>query len=136
MNVSRPSIDIGFVAHDIDAMLGFYCDDLGLEKVDAVTLPGNRTMHRLRCGEGLVKIQELHDGAPDKGPDGITSQAGVRYFTIWLSDLPELAARLEAKGVRFARPLAEYRPGIFNAMVMDPDGNTIELSDDSRAAAS
>lgn len=134
MRVCRPSIDLGLVTSDIEASLRFYCEDLGLEKVDAISLPGSRTMHRLRCGDGLLKIQELHDGPPAPGPPGITARAGIRYFTIWVSDLPELAARLEARGVPFARALQEYRLGVFNAMVFDPDGNTIELSDDSRAS--
>lgn len=122
-------LDVGLVASDIEAMLHFYTELLGLEPTDSAQLPGNRTLHRLRCGDGLVKLQEYHDGPPALGPRGLAAQAGVRYFTIRLSGLPALAERLEAAGVEFARPLVEYQPGVWNCMVVDPDGNTIELHD-------
>lgn len=136
MKLSKPSMDIGIVASDIEASMRFYCEDLGLEKVSESTLPGNRTLHRLQCGDGLVKLQEYHDGAPDAGPPGIPAQAGIRYFTLWVSDLPAEAERLAARGVKFTRPLGQSPSGSYSAMIEDPDGNTIEFIDDSGVTGS
>ena len=58
---------------------------------------------------------------------GLGAQSGIRYFTISVRDLPGVVKKLEAKGLTFAVPLREARPGVWIAMLEDPDGNTVEL---------
>ena len=43
------------------------------------------------------------------------------------SDGAGLVAGLEAKGIKPTVPVTEFRPGVTIAMVMDPDGNTVEF---------
>ncbi len=127
MDVAKPGIDLGVLVRDIEGCLRFYCEDLGLPKVAEIPFPGNRTMHRIQIGDSVLKLMQYQDGAPPAGPTGREEQAGIRYFTIAIHDLPGVIARLEAKGHRFTVPLRQSRPGVWIAMLQDPDGNTVEL---------
>jgi catechol 2,3-dioxygenase-like lactoylglutathione lyase family enzyme len=127
MEIVKEGVDIGVLVRDVDGCLKFYCEDLGLKKVGEVPFPGNRVQHRIQIGNSVLKLMENKDGAPPAGPRGRTSQAGIRYFTISVSNLPQLVKDLEAKGLQFVVPLTSTRPGVQIAMVEDPDGNTVEL---------
>jgi glyoxylase I family protein len=127
MEITKPGIDLGVLVRNIDACLAFYCEDLGLPKVAEVPFPGGRTMHRIQIGDSVLKLMQYGDGAPPAGPAGRESQSGIRYFTISVRDLPATVAALETKGHRFSVPLRESRPGVWIAMLEDPDGNTVEL---------
>ena len=127
MEIAKPGIDLGVLVRDVDACLKFYCEDLGLPKVGEIPFPGNRTMHRIQIGDTVLKLMQYHDGAPPPGPRGLAAQSGIRYFTISVRNLPAVVAGLEAKGHTFTVPLRESRPGVWIAMLEDPDGNTVEL---------
>lgn len=127
MEIAKPGIDLGILVRDIDACLKFYCDGLGLTKVAEIPFPGNRLMHRLQIGDTVLKLMQFQDGAPAAGPRGMGAQAGIRYFTIAVKNLPDVVKALEAKGLEFVVPLREARPGVWIAMLEDPDGNTVEL---------
>jgi catechol 2,3-dioxygenase-like lactoylglutathione lyase family enzyme len=127
MQVTKDSVDIGVHVRDIDAMLAFYCDALGLPKDGEVTFPGGRTQHRIKIGSALLKLMEHEQDAPPAGPKGMRAQSGIRYFTISIRDLDGTVRDLEAKGLSFVVPPREARPGVWIAMVEDPEGNTVEL---------
>lgn len=127
MEITKPGIDLGVLVRDVDACLKFYCDDLGLQKVAELPFPGNRTMHRIQIGDTVLKLMQYKDGAPPAGPRGREAQAGIRYFTISVKDLRGIIKDLEAKGHTFVVPLREARPGVWIAMLEDPEGNTVEL---------
>ena len=107
MEIVSRSIDIGLVVTDIAASLEFYCGTLGWEKVGEMSLPGHRTMHLLRVGDSLVKLQVLHDGAPPLGPRGMLEQAGIRYFTVEVRELERVVEELKRSGCEFTRPFQE-----------------------------
>ena len=130
MEINKPGIDLGVLVRDVDACLKFYCEDLGLPKVAEVPFPGGRTMHRIQIGDSVLKLMQYQDGAPPAGPRGLATQSGIRYFTISVRDLPGAVAALTAKGHSFSVPLRESRPGVWIAMLEDPDGNTVELLGD------
>lgn len=130
MQIAKDAVDIGVYVRDIDACLRFYCDGLGLTKVGEVAFPGGRTQHRLQIGGSLLKLMEFPEDPPPAGPPGRMAQAGIRYFTIGVRNLPALVGELEAKGLTFAVPLRESRPGVWIAMLEDPEGNTVELLED------
>jgi catechol 2,3-dioxygenase-like lactoylglutathione lyase family enzyme len=127
VEITKPGIDLGVLVRDIDACLKFYCDGLGLQKVAEIQFPGNRTMHRIQIGDTVLKLMQYQEDAPAAGPRGLGAQAGIRYFTISVKDLRGVIKDLEAKGLTFVVPLREARPGVFIAMLEDPEGNTVEL---------
>ena len=129
MEIAKEGIDLGVLVHDIDACLRFYCDDLGLPKVGELPFPGNRTQHRVQVGNSVLKLMQYQDGAPPAGPRGLAAQSGIRYFTILTRGLAGLVKDLEGKGHTFSTPLREIRPGVWIAILEDPDGNTVDLQE-------
>ncbi len=122
---AKDSLDLGILVSDIDASLHFYRDLLGLKFIEERPASFG-TMYRLRYGSSDFKVIKP-DVLPLKSPDGIPSQLGFRYVTLIVKNLSELCADLRKKGVPFAVPEKESRPGVRLAMVKDPDGNIVEF---------
>jgi catechol 2,3-dioxygenase-like lactoylglutathione lyase family enzyme len=121
----KHSLDLGIVVSDIKASLNFYQNTLGLEFV-GITPVWFGTMHRLRFGTSDFKLIEPQK-VPPKGAIGLESQVGFRYVTFQVKNLSELCSELKSRGIEFALPERETRPGVRIAMVKDPDGNIVEF---------
>ena len=125
MKPAKDSLDLGILVSDIKASLNFYQNILGLEFV-GITPVWFGTMHRLRFGTSDFKLVDPKT-VPPKGVIGLEKQLGFRYVTFVIKNLTELCAELKGKGIEFALPETEVRPGIRVAMVKDPDGNIVEF---------
>ena len=125
MKAGKDSLDLGIVVSDIKASLNFYQNTLGLEFV-GITPVWFGTMHRLRFGTSDFKLIEPQK-VPPKGAIGLESQVGFRYVTFQVKNLSELCSELKSRGIEFALPERETRPGVRIAMVKDPDGNIVEF---------
>ena len=128
--VTRPGIDLGIVCRNGTAMLGFYRDVLGLEHYASHPMPLGLggTMHRVRCGETTLKLVEpakMPEATATPGPP--TAATGIRYFTFFVADLDATLARVAAAGAKIAVPRTNARPGVDISMVVDPDGNWVEI---------
>ena len=130
ISLTKDSIDLGIVVRDADAALAFYRDVLGFDHVADTPMPGAfpGTMHRLMCGASLIKLVALDD-LPDAAaaPGGITAASGYRYFTISVTDIDGLTARCRDAGYEVPVDCAEIRPKVRISMIVDPDGNWVEL---------
>ena len=130
VKLAKQAIDLGIVIRDSEASLKFYRDTLGFEHVADIPMPlgGGGTMHRLNCGDTLVKLVHF-DKTPDASnpPGGIAKASGYRYFTMIVSNLAEIMATCEQAGYKIAVPVREARPGVTIGMVEDPDGNWVEF---------
>ena len=126
----KQSIDLGIVIRDSEASLAFYRDILGLEHVMDMPMPigGGGVMHRMKSGSATLKLVRF-DTAPtvSNAPGPIPGSIGLRYFTIWISNLDEAMAQIEAAGYAVSTPIVTVRPGVRVAIVVDPDGNLVEL---------
>ena len=122
---AKDSLDLGIIASDIKASLNFYQNILGLEFV-GITPVWFGTMHRLRFGTSDFKLIEPNK-VPPKGAIGLENQLGFRYVTFVIKNLSEVCDALKKKGIEFAVPEREGRPGVWIAMVKDPDGNIVEF---------
>lgn len=130
IELSKDSIDLGIVIRDSEASLRFYRDTLGLEHVGDMAMPltGNGVMHRLMCGTTLIKLVRYDEPPTARNPPGGGSGGiGLRYFTLWVRDLEGLVRRFEEAGDKVVIPFTEIRPGVRIAMIEDPDGNWMEL---------
>lgn len=131
VELARTAIDLGIVIRDSGRSLGFYRDLLGLVHEGDMPMPGlggGGTMHRLRCGESLIKLVKFdavpEDGAPRGGVDAAT---GFRYMTMHVTNLEALVAACKDAKVKVAVPIREIRAGVRIAIVTDPDGNLVEF---------
>jgi catechol 2,3-dioxygenase-like lactoylglutathione lyase family enzyme len=125
MKRAKDSLDLGIIASDIKASLNFYQNILGLEFVGSSPVYFG-TIHRLRFGTSDFKLIEPKT-VPPKGAIGLEKQLGFRYVTFVVSNLSELCGELKSKGIEFALPETQVRPGTRIAMVKDPDGNIVEF---------
>jgi len=128
INITKTSIDIGIVCNDIDAMLTFYGETLGLPLEGTIPMPGGGKMNRFKVGDSVIKVIEL-DPTPETqaAPGGIRGATGYRYWTITCSNLADCVTRAEAAGAKIVVAAKEVRPGITIAIIADPDGNWVEL---------
>lgn len=130
VQLAKNAIDLGIVIRDSEASLRFYRDTLGFEHVADIPMPlgGGGTMHRLMCGDTLVKLVRFDNVPEASNPGGgIVGASGYRYFTMIVTNLAEIVAECEAAGFKIAISIREARPGVTIAMVEDPDGNWVEF---------
>ncbi len=129
VQLAKSAIDLGIVISNSERSLAFYRDLLGFEHVADIPMPlgGGGTMHRLNCGDTLIKLVKFDDNPERAGSGGITGATGLRYFTMIVSNLAEIMAACEAAGAPVAVPITEVRPGVTIGMVEDPDGNWVEF---------
>jgi glyoxylase I family protein len=130
INFQRTAIDLGIVVANGPRSLAFYRDLLGLVHEGDIPMPvgGGGTMHRLRCGDSLIKLV-AYENLPEHCavPGGIPAATGLRYLTIHATNIPEILASCEQAGVTVVMPLQEIRAGVSIAMVEDPDRNIVEF---------
>jgi glyoxylase I family protein len=132
IKVQKNAIDIGIIAKNIDAMLTFYGEALGLELEAKIPMPGGGTMNRFKVGDSIVKVIELDPAAAAEAPPGgIRGATGYRYWTIHTPDLGEVVRKIENDGYKIVVPVKTIREGVAIAIVADPDGNWVELLENS-----
>lgn len=128
VDITKPSIDLGIIAIDIDAMMTFYEQTLGLPLEGSMPMPGGGTMNRFKAGDSVIKVISLEPQAEAAAPPGgIRGATGYRYWTITVSNLPECIEKADAAGAKIIVRSKEVRPGITIAILADPDGNWVEL---------
>lgn len=129
VQLAKSSIDLGIIVTDSEKALAFYVGVLGFEHQADTPMPigGGGTMHRLMCGESMIKLIKFDTDPPAAAPGGLTGATGMRYFTMQVTNLSEMLAGCVAAGVPVAVPESEIRPGVSIGMVEDPDGNWVEF---------
>jgi catechol 2,3-dioxygenase-like lactoylglutathione lyase family enzyme len=124
-----PGIEVGLVTTNLDAMVAFYEDFLGLEFQGEVEFPGG-SQRRYSLGSGVVKLVTYDPPPPaPAAPGGGRAQAGVRYFTIGVQNLRAVAEAFGDSEYEVVEQVTEFAPvpGMGWMFVADPDGNWIEL---------
>ena len=120
------NFEIGFVSAT-GALVDFYKDALGLEELEAREFP-MATVRRLACGPSVLKVM-----IPKEPPAAVPATvsfweiAGLRYAALWVDDIAATVDRWRAAGGSVTMEPFEVRPGTFTAMVVDPDGNVVEV---------
>jgi catechol 2,3-dioxygenase-like lactoylglutathione lyase family enzyme len=134
LKLRRRAIDIGIVTRNLDAMLAFYKDLLGMRLESTMDMPGGSVMSRLRVGDSLIKIIVTDPEPPrDAAPGGIKGATGCRYWTIHIANLDEVLERIEAAGHNIRLGRRTIREGVDVGIVEDPDGNWLELVETTKS---
>jgi len=132
LKTTKDSIDLGIIAVNGPAMCAFYRDVLGLTHQGDMPLPGIGTMHRFLCGTTVIKIVEPEKvPASRAAPGGLAGGTGYRYFTVSVSNLDDVVAAAQRAGRPIPIPRRKVRAGVEIAMIEDPDGNWVELLEQS-----
>ncbi|MDB5576586.1 MAG: hypothetical protein JWR80_1762 [Bradyrhizobium sp.] len=98
----------------------FLADMLGQEE----ELSADAATTAFAIGRSRLIVEEAHDAAADTGFGG----AGWRYITLQVFNVDEVHAQLVAGGAREALAPRTLGAVARISMVLDPDGNWIELS--------
>lgn len=126
--LTKNAIDLGIVTTDPESMLKFYRDTLGFEYQGDMQLPGGGIMHRLMCGDSMIKIVVPTVPPAASAPHGgIQGATGYRYWTISVSNIEECVKACGDGGYKVIVPISQIRPGLSIAIVADPDGNWVEF---------
>jgi catechol 2,3-dioxygenase-like lactoylglutathione lyase family enzyme len=128
MRPSKQGLDVNVCIRDIDRSLGFYVDALGLEVVEQYP-SGLGTTHRLRFGDSFVKLTDpTTPPGGEPGPVGIDGAVGLRAITFQVDDFEDCWNAVVATGAPIHMEHTSYpKSGIQVGMVLDPDGNVVEL---------
>jgi catechol 2,3-dioxygenase-like lactoylglutathione lyase family enzyme len=129
LDLLSPGVEIGLVTTNLDAMVGFYEGFLGLEPQGEIEF-ADGSQRRYALGASVLKLVTYSTPPPlPASPGGGRAQAGLRYFTIGVRDLRDVAAKVAAAGYEIVEPPTEFAavPGMGWMFIADPDGNSIEL---------
>ena len=127
IQLGKQAIDLGIITTNGEAMLAFYRDVIGLKVQGQMAMPGGGTMHRLLCGDSLIKLVVVASTPASAAPGGIQGGAGYRYWTMTVTNLTEMVTTCADAGASVVWTEREIRPGVRIAMVSDPDGNWVEF---------
>ena len=133
VQLAKSAVDLGIVVSESERSLAFYCGLLGLEHVADMPMPigGGGTMHRVQCGDTLLKLVRFDETPPPAVGGGIPGALGFRYLTLIVSNLDEILAECADADVTIVTPATELRPGVRIGIVEDPDGNWVEFVEPS-----
>ena len=125
-----PSVEIGLSTTNLDAMVEFYENFLGLEHAGDMDFTGG-TQRRYTLGKNILKLVTFDQAPAEQGDSrGGRHQAGIGYFTVVVSNLREVEAAFKASSYEITLPATELdvMPGFGFMYVADPDGNWLEIS--------
>ncbi len=133
--LKKTTIDIGIVCSNFEESLRFYHDLPGLEIVLRISIPeatasgaclaptGFRQV-RLRAGDTLIKLMEITSPPGERTHD---FQAGVRWLTFIIDDVPSTVEKLRKKGVEFMSQPVSAPDAKHVVCAKGPDGMLIEF---------
>lgn len=125
-----PTAEIGLSTTNLEPMVDFYENFLGLEHAGNMDFEGG-TQRRYRLGKNILKLVTFDELPPEAGNSrGGRQQSGIGYYTVVVSNLREVEAAFAASPHEITRPLTELEdmPGFGFMYVADPDGNWLEIS--------
>lgn len=121
-----PMVEVGLVTNQVDTMLSFYRDVLGLPYKEKLEYPGGM-QHRLSVGDSIVKLVTWEQPPAGTSPPGPANRAtGIRYLSFAVANIKQIVTEVRAAGYS-ADDVAEFGPNFGFSFITDPDGNVIEL---------
>jgi predicted enzyme related to lactoylglutathione lyase len=107
-------------ANDLDEMVTFYRDKLGVEESGRQTIAGANVV-RLRAGEQGIGLFDAEQGPRPGIPHHTFNCEGP-------SDPEDMKAELAARGIAVESVRQEHDGRGYSVYVLDPSGNRLELS--------
>ena len=141
MKMTAP-LEIGIVVHDMEPMIDFYVNVIGLKVVgdhqamaakssEVGTTPHGYRVVRMQTPYGeRINLAQPDKEAPEPVPAAkwVYHRPGICYITFVIADMPEIVKKLKEHGVTMmSQNPVEVRPGITCLNALDPEGNFIEF---------
>ena len=125
--MAKAALDVGLVTANAEPLIAFYAGVAGFEVLTPLVLPRIGTIHKLACGESILRVMVPVDAPVPDASASFSSTTGIRYLTLEVEDIDAAAEAVLAHGGSITLAPFELRPGRRVAQVADPDGNMIEL---------
>ena len=136
-------LEPAIVCFDMERMLTFYIDILGLQLVSDIQAAPEigKRIHISHHGYRIVRLQTSYgeriklivsNVAPNPHPhyDYVYECQGHAYLTFIVSDMKAILPKLEASGIPIVSDgIVDVRPGVSAFFIKDPEGNFIEICD-------
>jgi lactoylglutathione lyase len=123
----KPTIDIGIVTTNQQAMVDFYGGVVGFPALSDVPMDGF-VVKRFQVGDCVLKIVTFDEEPGSVHPTGLLGDStGLRYWTVSVSNLDAILTAVQVAGQKVVEGPTEVRPGVTIALVTDPDGNLVEF---------
>lgn len=133
VKLAKTALDLGVVTDNGEVMLQFYRDVLGFPEAGEVPIAERGTLKKLQCGDSIFKILVLDKTVENKvRGGGYAAATGYRYCCLSVTNLEAIVSQCREAGHRIAVDIVSPRPGLKAAMIEDPDGNTIELMEQTQ----
>jgi lactoylglutathione lyase len=134
-------LEPAIVCFDMELMLKFYIDILGLQLVTDIQAPPHigKAIHISPHGYRIVRLQTSYgeriklivSNAPPKphpSYDYVYECQGHAYLTFIVSDMKTILPKLEHHDIPIVSDgIVEVRPGVSAVFIKDPEGNFIEI---------
>lgn len=134
---------ISLATADLDRMLAFYRDLLGLSEMFNLPLKKGdlpfETVVGLKDVEGrvaylrtknvLIEIFQYTNPSPESQTSRPPCDVGIRHICFDVTDIFPEYERLVAAGMTFVSEPQEFRVKVRSAYLYDPDGNFVELQE-------
>lgn len=135
-------LEPGIVCKDIDRMIAFYVDVIGLKLVSDAETPKDlseqfgATPHGYRIvrmqtpyGERIKLVQPNKEAPiPEPHPMWIYNRHGLSYLTFVVPNIKDAVEHLVICNVKLAsQDIVEVRPGIYAIYFLDPEDNYLEF---------
>ena len=126
MQLDENPLLFGMVVRDVDKILDFYLNSLGMEVGWTEPMDEGGMKHYLRFDGGVLKIF-APDKTPEKTRKDILGYAGYRMITFMVTNIDELAKSLKERNARIIVPIQDAG-SVKWMLVLDPEGNCIEFA--------
>jgi len=125
--MAKPALDVGLVTAKAQPLIDFYAGVAGFEILEPLDLPNIGKIHKLACGESILRVMVPVEPPKPDGSASFSAQSGIRYLTLEVEDIEAAVEAVRALGGHVTLEPFELRPGRRVSQVADPDGNMIEL---------
>ncbi|WP_294570009.1 VOC family protein [uncultured Arthrobacter sp.] len=128
MTAAVPSrLEAGIIVNELDRMIAFYCQALGLRPVDDRSFASGTRIVELGAGSSRVKLNRPEPPPTVPPHAGRHREAlGLRYLTVVVADATAVHERLDEDRWAGLEPLRESPSGLL-FFVPDPEGNWVEV---------
>jgi len=113
----------GIKSSDVERSLHFYCDILGLRKLETITIL-EKNYYFVGNDDFSIEIEAGNPGDRQAEPKAMT---GLYHIALTVDDLDSLAAKLHEHEVNFIIPPVQLRADRKICFIEDPDGVYIQM---------
>ena len=141
--------EIGICVEDLDVMIGFYQNVLGLKLVSEIDVPADKSSDagftssgyrivrmQTNYGERIKLVRPVANPGARRSGEEVLSNRGNVFLTFIVDDLKSTVARVRetCSPMRTSGNIMEVRDGVFLSIMDDPEGNHLEFVEYSNMA--